>query len=120
MRDVAADKWNECLVRVEKEENEKRPGMITMRWVSAVGKRAGGREGRGMMRGGSMEAGKEGVMELKEGKNNIEEEEERRKAPTIRETRHEKVDSSIQPTQRHTPNQQQTNSKPPTYTITNE
>lgn len=55
-----------------------------------------------------MEAGKEGVMELKEGKNNIEEEEERRKAPTIRETRHEKVDSSIQPTQRHTPNQQQT------------
>lgn len=48
-----------------------------------------------------MEAGKEGVMELKE-------EEESRKAPTIRETRHEKVDSSTQPTQRHTPNQQQT------------
>lgn len=82
MRDVAADKWDECLVRVEKEENEKRPGMITMEWVSGQAGRWQGR--KGMMRGGSMEAGKEGVMELKEGRNNIEEEEKTESAYNTR------------------------------------
>lgn len=65
-----------------------------------------------------MEAGNEGVMELKEGRNNIEEEESR-KAPTIRETRHEKVDSSIQPTQRTTYGKPTANHQP-TPSPTNE
>lgn len=61
MRDVAAEKWNECLVRVEKEENEKWPGMSTTGCSGKVGKRAGGREGRGVMMGGGLTQWKPGM-----------------------------------------------------------